>query len=420
MENSRRNFLKIFGSGVAAAAANPVMSSVSKITKTSKTLRVGLLQPQSNICPQYPYSFVNGFRLGIDQNKAIKKQHVEIVNEPNGYGTPFISKQNAQKLLYENNVDLVVGLLGSEVAGQFDDMFAKKKVPFIVCNAGENYATRPMRDNPYLYFNTLNLLQNNYSSGEYAVNKYGKKGFVITSLYDSGYDALYAFQKGVENAKGTLKEIFVIKATDKDFSSHAISTIEELKPDFVYALLSGDQARDFIIQFKNQSTGSTPLITTPFVTDQPFLPSLGSYAESLVATTPWDRKLNNSENKKFCKNYKETYRSEPDHFAALGYETGLMVYTALANCNGLVDGENLRKELSRVKMKSPRGNFSVNMETGWTETPAYRIEVGGNLFTSLPEPNLIEKIALIEHNNSEFDSLDNDHRSGWLNPYLFI
>lgn len=130
--SNRRDFLKILGVSAAVATVNPVMAGVSKLKGTTlkapgRTLKIGVLSPQSNICPQYPYSFVNGLRLAIDQHNALKKKHIEIINEPNGYGTPFISKQNAQKLLYENNVDLMVGILGNEVVGQFEDIFQRNK-----------------------------------------------------------------------------------------------------------------------------------------------------------------------------------------------------------------------------------------------------------------------------------------------------
>lgn len=418
--NNRRNFLKILGTGFAAATATPIMAGVSKMKTPKQTIKVGVLSPQSNISPQYPYSFMNGFRLGIDQNKAIKKQHIEIVNEPNGYGTPFISKQNAEKLLYENNVDLMVGILGNEVVGQFEDLFSKKQVPFVVCNAGEYFPIKTLRDNPFLFFNTLNLYQSAYASGQYAASGYGKRGFIVTSLYDCGYDSVYSFIRGVETSEGLVEETLVMKMNEKDFASKAISRIKELNPDYVYVLLSGDTARDFIVQYQNSNIEKQPLLTTPFVTDNPNRPMLGHYADNLECFAPWDKSAGNTENKEFCKKYMETYRNEPDMFATLGFETGLMIYQALANAEGNYSGPAISKSLSALKMNSPRGEFSVDQATGWTKTPLYRIKMGYNSLSSMTVAEVSDEQQPVHAVHDDFAQLDNSVRSGWLNPYLFV
>jgi ABC-type branched-chain amino acid transport systems, periplasmic component len=418
--SNRRNFLKILGTGFAAATANPIMAGVTRMKSPNKTIKIGVLSPQSNICPQYPYSFMNGFRLGVDQNKAIKKQHIEIVNEPNGYGTPFLSKQNTEKLLFENGVDLMVGILGNEVVGQFESLFTQKQVPFVVCNAGEYYPGKSLRDNPYLFFNTLNLFQSSFASGAYASTQYGKRGFIVSSLYDCGYDSVFAFTRGVENNNGAVEETLVMKMNEADFSDRAISRIKASNPDYVYVLLSGDAARDFIVQYQNSEIKNIPLITTPFLTDTHNRAILGHFAENLESISPWDRNVEIRENKDFYKKYMEAHRSEPDLFAALGYETGKMIYQALALADGNYTGTNIRKSLDSVAMNSIRGEFEVDQKTGWTKTPLYRIKMKYNALNSSTEGEISEIHEPVYVAHEDFTALDNSLRSGWLNPYLFV
>jgi len=414
--SNRRDFLKILGAGMAVASASPVMASVSKLKAPGRTLKIGVLSPQSNICPQYPYSFMNGFRLGIDQHKAIKKQHIEIVNEPNGYGTPFISKQNAQKLLYENNVDLMVGILGNEVVDQFGDMFEKKQVPFIVCNTGEYYPVSTLQKNPFLYFNTLNLFQSSYATGKYAATRYGKKGLLIAGFYDTGYDSTFAFISGAESSGGEV-ETHVIKSNEKDGISSAISKAYNSSYDFIYVLMSGDQAREFIIRYKSEVENPLPLLTTSFVTENINLPMLGEFANGIESVSPWDKNCVSQTNKLFCKNYMDTYRSEPDMFAALGYETGLMIYQALVACNGNFAGLNLGRCLKDTVIDSPRGQLSVS-QIGWTKTPLYRLHISSGLLSS--QSQIDDELEPVDALHSDFASLDNAFRSGWFNPYLFV
>ena len=415
--SNRRDFLRILGTGMAAASAGPAMAGASKLKTPERTLKVGVLSPQSNICPQYPYAFMNGFRLGVDQHKALKKQHIEIVNEPNGYGTPFLSKQNTQKLLYENNVDLMVGILGNEVVGQFGDLFEKKQVPFVVCNAGEYYAVSSIQKNPYLFFNTLGFYQSAYASGRYAATKYGKKGLLIASFYDSGYDSLYAFIKGVETAGGEV-ETHVVKSNEKEGLSSAISKAQNSGFDFVYVLMSGDLAREFVIRYKSETEKILPLLTTPFVSENSNLPMLGDYANGLESFTSWTKEVSNRPNQEFCKNYMNTFRAEPDQFAALGYETGLLVYQALALCKNDFSGQNLKNCLSETKFDSPRGKFSFDNQTGWANISLYRTKIEPGMPST--KNTIREELAAIEATHPDFLSLDTNVRSGWFNPYLFV
>lgn len=415
--SNRRNFLKIFGTGLAAVGTGPVVASVSKLKSPGRTLKIGVLSPQSNICPQYPHSFMNGFRLGVNQHNTLRKQHIEIVNEPNGYGTPHLSKQNAQKLLYENNVDLMVGILGNEVVGQFDDLFIKKQIPFIVCNAGEYYAVSALQKNPYVFFNTLNFYQSAYTSGRYAVSKLGKKGLLIAGFYDVGYDSTYAFIRGVEVSGGEV-ETHILKSNEKDGISNAVNKAQNSNYDFIYVLMSGDQAREFIIRYKSEEKEPLPLLTTPFVAENSNLPMLGEYANGLQSLTSWTKEIQNWSNQEFNKDFMKTYREEPNQFAVLGYETGLMVYQALASCKSDFSGQNLRRCISEIKFESPRGEFTFDKQCGWANVSMYRTRIVSG---SLSERNDIqEEIVPIGSVHSDLASLDTSIRSGWFNPYLFV
>jgi branched-chain amino acid transport system substrate-binding protein len=417
--SNRRNFLKILGTGMAAATANPVLAGVSRLKTDHRTLKIGLLSPQSNLFPAYPYSFINGFRLGIDQHQALRKKQIEIITEQVGYGTPFLSTQAARKLLYENNVDLMTGILGTEVVSQFSDLFQQKEVPFIVCNPGEYFPVEPLRKNPFLFFNTLNLYQSSFLQARYATTHYGKKGLIVTSLYDSGYDAVYAFTHGAEMEEGTT-EVVILRQGTADTVSEALSRIRSTAPDYVYALLSGDLAREFILRFRNEENSSLPLMATPFVTEEHFLTTLGASAAGIETIAPWSRHLDHPASLDFVKNYRETTRSNPDMMAMLGYETGLLTYRALASCNGDFSGTSLAHALREARMTSPRGDFSFDPETGWAQTPMYLTSIRAGLFNLTPEPHPEVLPQSIAAHDLAFAALDTPLRSGWLNPYLFV
>jgi branched-chain amino acid transport system substrate-binding protein len=231
---------------------------------------------------------------------------------------------------------------------------------------------------------------------------------------------LYAFSKGVETEGGNMEETLVMNPNDTGAISKAIDRVNLVKPDYVYVLLSGENARSFILQYHANPENKTPLLTTPFVTEETNLPQMGQYAIGLETVSPWIEDLSNTTNREFAKKYMKEYRAQPDMFAVLGYETGLITYQALANCKGDFSGDVLSQNLMAASIDSPRGKLTVNTNTGYTETPMYRVRIDGGLLSSMPKPIEEDTLESLAANHSQFSELDNNMRSGWLNPYLFV
>ena len=203
--NNRRNFLKIAGVGLTGSVLNTVNSSAADITLETSAVKIGVLLPQSNENPFYSGSFINGLRLATYHN-GLSGNKIELITEQVNYGSRRTTRVKAGQLITENNVNILLGLVNSEVAIELGELVEHAQIPTLIANAGENYLLNKAKDNPYLFFNSLNLFQNSFLAGKYVVEKFGKNIAVVTSVYDSGYDSLFTFYKGVELAGGKITE----------------------------------------------------------------------------------------------------------------------------------------------------------------------------------------------------------------------
>lgn len=416
--STRRNFLKVAGVSLTASLLKSVNSSAAKLSVGNTSVKIGILLPRSTEHPQYPGSFQNGLRLGLNQRNALKRKKIELITEQVNYGSPIITKGKIQQLISENNVNMFVGLLNSEVAVDIGDLVKNAQAPILIANAGENYLTKKVKENPYLFFNTLNLFQNAYLSGKYAVEKFGKRIGVITALYDSGYDALFAFYKGVESAGGTIVETHLKKQDDNSFITRVLDRIEIEDLDGMYVFLNGNLADDFFRSLHAKKL-QIPAIATSFATEDKRMMNLGAAANNLQNFSAWTKNLNNTENQKFVSAYKKQFFKDPDQFSFLGYESGLIIYESLANCKGDFSGMNLAAAISGIKIKSPGGEISVNNKSGLVANPVYLCTTKQSAF-QFPENNVIEKTIPASEFHADFVSLETDLHSGWLNPYLFV
>lgn len=416
--NTRRNFLKITGTGVTGALLSSLNSNAAKLNTKGYKIKVGVLLPNSIEHPQYPGAFLNGLRLGIDQQNSIKKGKIELVTEPINFGTPFIVKEKIQKLTTENNVDLITGVVNSEVAVHAGNWFQNAQIPAIIANAGESYLVNELKQNPFMFFNSLNLFQAAYESGKYAVQNFGKNIAVVTSFYDSGYDSLFTFGLGVEAAGGNITETFITNQNSKEKDHVIFEKLETSKPDGIYVFMHGRESDDFIrnVHFRGLNI---PLITTGFSTEENRLVNLGNAAENIVSIASWDKNLSSKENKNFVSNYKKTFNKTPDLFSVLGFETGQIIFDSLSRCSGDFGGSTIANAIKTCKIESPRGSVAINAASGMVQNNLVVCKAKMSLF-SVPENQLVGTIQPVNEFDESFAVLDNEYRSGWLNPYLFV
>jgi len=416
--NNRRNFLKIAGTGLTASLLQPFQSNATILNTKGGKVKVGVLVPQSAEHPHYPGSFLNGLRSGIDQYSSIKKNKIELIIEPINFGTPYAVKEKTQKLISENNVDLVIGVLNSEVASHVGSLFKNAKLPVIIANTGESYLVNENKKNDFLFFNSLNLFQTAFHSGKYAVEKFGRNVAIITSFYDGGYDALYTFRQGVEAAGGTVSETYLSNQNDSGFISGTLDKLKQSSPDCIYLFMHGNES-DEMIRNLHFSQLNIPLITTAFSTEEHRMINLGEAAENIISISSWNKKLDHKENKVFVDQYLKSYRKNPDLFSVLGYETGQIIHNSLSRCAGDFSGEQICRSLKSCTIDSPRGKIRMNEKSGMISNQLVINQAIKSVF-SIPENRVIDTFSPISEFDEQFASLDNELRSGWLNPYLFV
>ncbi len=110
---------------MGAVLASPTLASSASKTLNS-TLKVGILLPTSNRYPEYSESFINGIQL-VFEHYAPERIHIEPVTEivKLGYGLQAIRK--TEKLIANNRVNHIIGLLNTHVAGMISKITGPAK-----------------------------------------------------------------------------------------------------------------------------------------------------------------------------------------------------------------------------------------------------------------------------------------------------
>jgi branched-chain amino acid transport system substrate-binding protein len=409
---TRRRFLQAAGLAAGATALPPFNGKASAHTLSTHytPFRLGLLLPQSHLHPQLSSSLAAGLTLGLAQAGA--PAHLTVLEVP---PVPSAGEEQVRQLAESGSVDLIAGVLGAGSVAALQPVLDSGSIPLIAIEGGANLIG-PSEQHDSVFYQSLGYWQANWAMGQWAARQLGRKAFVASSLYESGYDSLQAFQLGFEAAGGTVARTYVshVGAFDPQALTAAIA---ETAPDFVYALYSGPQAADFLGAYAAAGlTGRIPLAGSPFLVDEARLPELGDAALGVFSCLSWAPTLATPENQAFTAAFRAAEGRTPDAFAAVGYETAQLIAGALQTAGGdMRDRAAFRKALAGARLASPRGR--LEMKANSLSFPLYVREVRR---TAVLENQVIAALAPVGPADARLASLRTDLRTGFLNTYLSV
>lgn len=377
---TRRDFLKTMGVLAGTAAAGPLLSACGSLggrPAASGPLKIGVLLPYSDIYAVLGESITEAMKMYFESvgNEAGGRK-IELITE-NSEMTPDIGLQKARKLVEQDKVDLVTGLVSSGVANAVRDYFHDNKKILIISNAGSNAITRAQRS-PYIFRTSFTNWQPNWPLGGWAYANVAQKVFVSAPDYAAGHNMVDAFLNNFQAHGGEL----IGNPQYTPFPSMGdpaafITEIQNADPPMVFCFYSGGAAVTFVKAYGEFGlTGKIPLVAAGFAVEEDVLPAEGQAALGAYSGLHWALLLDNPENKAFTAGYKDRTGNDANVFAMQGYDTGRVIVEALNALQG--DTSNTDKfieALAAVKFKSPRGEFKFDPETHNVINPIYARQV---------------------------------------------
>ncbi|AHK45981.1 MULTISPECIES: ABC transporter substrate-binding protein [Ensifer] len=299
-----------------------------------------------------------GAGLGIDMRDAftlaIKQsgnKDVELVIEDDAQ-KPELAVQIAEKMIQGDKVDLMTGIIWSNLAMAVVPNAVAQDVIYLSPNAGPS-ALAGANCNPN-YFNVAYQNDNFHEAmGQYA-NKDYKNAFVLAPNYPAGKDALTGFKRYY---KGDLAGEIYTQVGQTDYAAE-IAQIRASGADSVYFFLPGGMGIAFMKQYAQSGVG-IPVMGPGFSFSQDVLPAIGDAALGVKNSATWSKDLDNEANKKFVEAFKAEYKRLPSIYAAQSWDTANLILAALSKAS-VKDKDAFRAALKAADFKSVRGEFAFN------------------------------------------------------------
>jgi branched-chain amino acid transport system substrate-binding protein len=327
----------------------------------------------------------DGFMLAVKQSG---RDDIEVVIEDDQQ-KPDIAVQLADKMIQSEKVDLLTGIIWSNLAMAVVPSVTAQGKFYLSPNAGPSpLAGAGCHPN---YFNVAWQNDSLHNGGGAYANIAGYKNtFLLAPNYPAGTDALNGFKALYE--ADVAAEIYT-ELGQTDYAAE-IAQIRASGADSVYFFLPGGMGISFLKQY-SESGVDIPVVGPAFSFDQGILQAVGEAALGVKNTSQWSKDLDNPANLAFVETFQAEYGRLPSLYASQGFDTANLMISAMEKAD-ISDADAFRAALKEADFASVRGDFKF----GPNNHPIHDIYVRevvkeGDVFTN----KIISKV-LDDHGDS--------------------
>lgn len=334
---------------------------------------IGLVVPASGVYEPLGVDMTNGFQLYLDQHDGkLGDKKVTLVKADEGE-LPDTGVPAVQKVISQDKVSAVVGIVNSATALGVKDIVTQNKVPLLVANAG---ADSLADGSDYIWRTSFTNGAIGASLGAPVADavKDGKV-YVIAADYAAGKEYVAGFEKTFEAAGGKIAgESFTPFGKTTDWQPY-LTKAQNSGAKAVYVFYAGAEAVNFVKQYKSFGlAGKVPLYAPGFLTEGGVLKAQGDAAAGIRTSLHYSDQLDTPENKEFVDAYTKAYDGTPTVYSVQAYDAAAALDKALGSAKS-TSGADIAQALAGVgEIDSPRGTWKFDADHN-PEQPYFLREV---------------------------------------------
>ena len=267
---------------------------------------------------------------------------------------PDVAKQLANRLVKSDKVDVVAGVIWSNLMMAIHKPVTRSGTLLISSNAGPSPIAGSGCHENFVSMSWQND-QTPEGMGKYMQDAGIKSVYLMAPNYQAGKDMLSGFKR---HYKGDVVAEVYTQLGQSDFQAE-LSTLRAAKPEATFIFQPGGMGINFVKQWNQAGMDSVSKLYTVFTVDGVSLPALKDTALGVVSTQTWSPDLDNAMNKKFVADYKAKFGGYPSFYAAQAYDT-MMAIDYAAGKAGSSDSAAMRAVLAKGGIPTTRGSPAMN------------------------------------------------------------
>ncbi|MGW3321523.1 ABC transporter substrate-binding protein [Streptomyces virginiae] len=325
----------------------------------SGPVKIGLLVPRSGTYKALGDDMKQGFELYVRQHGGrLGGREVQIVVADEGE-TADSGKAAAEKLVKQDRVLAVSGVVSSATVNGVKDLFESSRIPLV----GSNASPTTLTGTKYIWRTSYVNDEPGKALGGHVAARAGGPVFLIAAGYQAGKDEIEGFKSTFLPAGGTIagEEVYTPFPGTKNFQPY-LSQIQNSGAKAVFCFYAGGAAVDFVKQYRDFGlAGKIPLYAPGFLTEGGVLAGQGDAADGILTALNYSADLDNPANRQFAPAYRAAHGTDPTTYAMASWDAAQVLDKAIGAAGGTVTSETVNAALATVgDIDSPRGTWRFN------------------------------------------------------------
>ena len=334
---------------VAAAAAMMMTGAVQ-----ADTIKVGYMTTLSGSAGIIGKQMQNAVNLAMEHTGGkLGGMDAEVIFADD-QRKPDVAKQLANRLVKSDRVDVVAGVIWSNLLMAIHKPVTRSGTLLISSNAGPSPLAGKDCHKNFVSMSWQND-QTPEGMGKYMQDAGVKSVYLVAPNYQAGKDMMSGFKR---HYKGEVVAEVYTKLGQSDFQAE-LSTLRASKPEATFVFQPGGMGINFVKQWHQAGMEQVSKLYTVFTVDNLSLPALKETALGVVSTQTWSPDLDNEMNRRFVADYKAKFGGYPSFYAAQAYDT-MMAIDHAATKAGSSDTEAMRIALAAGGIPTTRGELAMN------------------------------------------------------------
>lgn len=347
--------------GLAAALAGLPLAAPA--LAEARPLRIGMITSLSGPFTALGESMRAGMQLLLAQSgNSLAGRPVEFLVEDD-QARPEEGARRARKLIGQDRVELLCGVISSGVALALRDVVTEARTPTFLLGSANDLARKAA--SPYIVRPTKTNWMLGSTAARWAREKLGgARVLTVASDYAAGREYVGDFVETYRQLGGRPGRPLWTPLGSADFGP-LLTTIAAERPEAVYGFFAGSDAVRFLRQWQEyRLAGRVPLIGPgAFFDQEDVLPAVGDAA--LGAFSTFHQSPTAPASAAFNRAYMAAGKPLPGEFSTTGYVCGQVIRALLERTGGtLADWEAARAALFGAPVETAFGTMPFDPRNG--------------------------------------------------------
>ena len=323
-------------------------------TASAETVKIGYMTTLSGSAGIIGKQMQNAVKLAMEHTGGkLGGMDAEIVFVDD-QRKPDVAKQLANRLIKSERVDVVAGVIWSNLLMAIHKPVTRSDTLLISSNAGPSPLAGEGCHKNFVSMSWQND-QTPEGMGKYMQDSGVSSVYLMAPNYQAGKDMLSGFKR---HYTGDIVGEVYTKLGQADFQAE-LSALRAAKPAATFVFQPGGMGINFVKQWNQAGMNDLSKLYTVFTVDGVSLPALKDTALGVIATQTWSPDLDNAMNQKFVADYKAKHGGYPSFYAAQAYDTMMAIDYAIGEA-GSADTEAMRAVLAGGGIPTTRGVLQMN------------------------------------------------------------